>query len=258
MTKHSMTISNCAIDRIHVSTTANRLDALKGNIFIVTDGDTWKELPSEGLFQYAAIEESTGIVLMWNNYVEGGKSNLNGKLVCKVVGEYLRKLSLREQLELLSWLSRGCSVSQLDLKFQLNKPVWPIEGLQAVLYETGLEKWPEISYKGFENFNNCISGGKDRKTRPHSVNLTKASTKKIQLFVYDPIEKHGIANAQHWELRLRGDYVKPVIGKLELYRKDVDKAAKFIVDRILSSVDFTYEGKTMPWYRQIKNAPLVM
>lgn len=258
MTNDSMTISNVAIDRIHASITADKLDSIKETIFIVTEGNSWKELPSEGLFRHAAIEESTGIVLMWNDYEAGRKDNLNNKLVCKIVGEYLRSLGLRNQLDLLSWLARGCSISQLDLKFQLNNPIVPMEGLQSFAYEAGLDKWPEISYEGFDSFNNCVSGGKDRKTRPHSVRFSKKGTKKKELFIYDPIEKHEIANAQHWELRLKGDYVKPVIGRLGLHKKDIDKAAKFIVELILGSIEFTWKGEEWPWYRRVKKSPIVM
>lgn len=258
MTQDSMTISNCAIDRIHVAAKVNELDSIKDSIQLLTNSNSWEEIEPSGRYANAIQESGTGIAIKWNDFVEGSKNPQNGKLLCTVVGDWLRSQDLNKQLIIPIFLKEYYSVSRLDLKFQLNNPVVPIAAIQEIAYQTRLNKRYKIDYQGFDGFVNHDSGWKTDEHRSRSVEFRHKSHDKELLSIYDPFVKHGIVNAQHWELRLRGHYVEPVIRKLEPKRKDTKLSSKLIVESILNSIDFTLDNRTWSWYNKIKNAPLVM
>lgn len=253
-----MTISNCAIDRIHVATTVDKLDALKNSVCLATASNSWEDVEPDGRYRESIKDSNTGITIKWNELSETSKNPQNGKVLCTIVGDWLREQSLKTQLVIPVYLNQDYSISRLDLKLQLNYPVCPIVGLQEIAYQTGLGKYPEIDYNGADGFVNHDSGWKADIHRSRTVEFVHAKHDKDRLVIYDPLVTHGIANAQHWERRLRGHYVDPVLRKLEPNRKDVKLSSKLITELVFKSVDFTWKGKTMSWYKQVKNAPIVM
>lgn len=258
MTQDSMTISNCAIDRIHVATTVDKLDALKKSIYLATDSNSWEEVEPDGRYREAIKDSNTGITIKWNELSETSKNPQNGRVLCTIVGEWLREQDLKTQLVIPVYLDHDYSISRLDLKLQLNNPVVPMGLIQEIAYQTGLDKWHQIDYKGFDGFVNYDSGWKTDKHRSRSVEFRNKSHDKDMLVIYDPLAKHGIANAQHWERRLRGHYVNPVLRKLEPNRKDVELSSRLIAELVFKSIEFTNENSTWGWYNRVKKAPLVM
>lgn len=258
MSKNSMTISNCAIDRVHIATTTKKREKLIESICHVTRSDSFESIEPSGHYREAIKFNDTGILVKWNELIEGNKNPQNGKVLCTIAGEWLKEQDLQQQLIIPLFLGMSYSISQLDLKFQLNNPEFPIAGIQEMTYQAGLDKYPQIDYKGADGFINHTSGWKSKQHRSDTIEFVNAKHDKSRLVIYDPFEKHKIANAQHWELRLKGTYIEPVLKKLTPNRKNIELSSRLITDLILGSIEFTWDGKTMAWYKRVKEAPLII
>jgi hypothetical protein len=214
MQQNSTVISSVQLDQINFSLTCREIDNLKALLFELTQSNDWNESPPIRGYSHGELEKHTGLKLFWNDNRLDSKHIMNGRLLCIVPGGYLKTLSLFSQQTILKRLNKAYKVSQLHLKAEVSYSPIAINQIDSWV------KWADKTKRKSAWYGPCLSNvlidssSKETATNSSSLYFPKNYRGKKATVIYDPLFKHGIENAQHWEHRVSDEYLPNVLIEL--------------------------------------------
>lgn len=258
MEQNSTVISSVQLDQINVSLACEEIDNLKALLFELTQSSNWNELMPMRGYSHGKLEEDTGLKLFWNDNRPDSKHIMNGHLLCIIPGGYLKTLSLFSQQTILKRLNKAYKVSQLHLKAEVSHPPISINQIDDWVKWADKTKRKSAWYGPYRSNVLIDSSSKETATNSASLYFPKNYRGKKATVIYDPLFKHGIKNAQHWEHRVSDEYLPSVLIELLADYESEHDLATVIKGIVFDSIDFKVDKERTRWYEAINKALLAL
>jgi hypothetical protein len=256
MKQNSTVISSVQLDQINVSLVCEEIDNLKALLIELTQSNQWRDLKPMRGYSHGELEKHTGIKLFWNDNRPDSKHIMNGKLLCIIPGGYLKTLNLFMQQTILKRLNKAYKVSQLHLKAEVSYPPISINSLDSWVKLADKTKGNSTWYEPYRSNVLIDSSSKQSGINSPTLCFPKNYRGKKATVVYDPLFKHGIENAQHWEYRVSDEYIDRVLIELLVDYSSEHELATAIKEIVFDSIDFRVGKDRLRQYEAIRQAPL--
>jgi hypothetical protein len=260
MTQDSIRFTNQQIDQINIAGYSFHRHNLKQliNEYFPNTLQLWKPVnPSKGYRYHEILDlplndsncfDNSIIELFYNPSLVNPKAPNNNKFLCIIHGKTLNRLELGDQIKLLLSLSLKFEVTELHIKLQENNPVKSPQDIAKLIGYNSNNKIKVSDYcSPYKTALYMASLPCEHNPQCESLYFPRDTRKAyIALTIYDPLIKHGIKNALHWELRLKKRYIHPIYPLQYLFVNE-GQIAQAINEIVLGSIHF----KDSDWWNEL-------
>lgn len=232
------------IDYLAINGNINNMEKLKVKIDLnLGKEDKWQrnDLPKHSLgHTNEENNSSTGVILKYtpeDEILDSAKHK--GEFHCAIPGKALKSLplSIESIATINQWVQVG-KISRIDLKVRVINPSVSIAKIRDIIGIEDEDRRVGLSYDvfPFRVGEYIVSRKTDFPSR--TIHLGSNNSPR-RLVIYDPREKHGIENAQDWELRLRDKFAQKAMKKLSQVNFQ-NELEKIVMGIVFGSVDFRH------------------